>query len=365
MQHAAPERRMQPPHRSGERFVDLTRRRALRKVVGMQAPFPRGPLGTLVHGWLTRDAAVDLASARALVASHDPLTDPDFQLTLWTLYELHYAGFDDVDDRWEWDPSLLELRASLEDVCERALRELTADTVRTTVGADGALADRLFELTTTFEAPPLSRYVQRRATREQMLELLRHRSVYTLKEADPHTFAIPRLTGGPKVALVEVQYDEYGAGRAERHHARMFADTLSACGLSAQYGAYVDELPASSLAVNNAMSLFGLHRRLRGAAVGHFAAVESTSAMPSRRYVDGLTRLGFPPVAAAYYDEHVVADSAHEQLAVRDVCAALADAEPALETDIVFGAAVCLHLDALAAGELLDSWTETDKALTA
>jgi hypothetical protein len=237
--------------------------------------------------------------------------------------------------------------------------------VRTTSSAAGALADRLFALTTDFEAPPLSRYVQRHATREQMLQLLRHRSVYTLKEADPHTFAIPRLTGGPKVALVEVQYDEYGSGRPERQHARMFADTLAACGLSAEYGAYVDELPANSLAVNNAMSLFGLHRRLRGAAVGHFAAVESTSAMPSRRYVDGLTRLGLPAITAAYYEEHVVADSAHEQLAVRDVCAALAAAEPALEGDIVFGAAACLHLDALAAGELLDSWTATDQALGA
>jgi hypothetical protein len=318
-----------------------------------------------VHGCLTQDADVSVASARALVGSGDPIADPDLQLTLWTLYELHYAGFDDVDDRWEWDPSLLELRSLLEDVFERALRELTAETVRTTSSAAGALADRLFALTTDFEAPPLSRYVQRHATREQMLQLLRHRSVYTLKEADPHTFAIPRLTGGPKVALVEVQYDEYGSGRPERQHARMFADTLAACGLSAEYGAYVDELPASSLAVNNAMSLFGLHRRLRGAAVGHFAAVESTSAMPSRRYVDGLTRLGLPAITAAYYEEHVVADSAHEQLAVRDVCAALAAAEPALEGDIVFGAAACLHLDALAAGELLDSWTATDQALGA
>jgi hypothetical protein len=281
------------------------------------------------------------------------------------MYELHYAGFDGVDDRWEWNPALLEVRALFEGVFEQALRDLTAKTVRTTLADDSLLADRLFALTTDFEGPPLSKYIQRRATREQMLQLLRHRSVYTLKEADPHTFAIPRLSGGPKVAMVEVQYDEYGSGRAERQHARMFADTLAACGLSARYGAYVDELPAISLAVNNAMSLLGLHRRLRGAAVGHFAAVESTSAMPSRRYVDALTRLGFPPVAAAYYEEHIEADSAHEQLAVRDVCAVMAANEPETEADIVFGAAVCLHLDALAAGELLAAWTGEDEQVSA
>jgi hypothetical protein len=334
----------------------------------MQLPFPRGPLSSLVHGWLSKPlpADVDVAATRALIPSSATcLGDDDFQLALWVMYELHYAGFDGVDDRWEWNPALLEVRALFEGVFEQALRDLTAKTVRTTLADDSLLADRLFALTTDFEGPPLSKYIQRRATREQMLQLLRHRSVYTLKEADPHTFAIPRLSGGPKVAMVEVQYDEYGSGRAERQHARMFADTLAACGLSARYGAYVDELPAISLAVNNAMSLLGLHRRLRGAAVGHFAAVESTSAMPSRRYVDALTRLGFPPVAAAYYEEHIEADSAHEQLAVRDVCAVMAANEPETEADIVFGAAVCLHLDALAAGELLAAWTGEDEQVSA
>ena len=330
----------------------------------MQLPFPRGPLSSLVHGWLAKSppADVDVAAAHdAISRSSECLTDDDFQLTLWVMYELHYAGFDDVDDRWEWHPGLLEVRGLLEEVFEQSLRELTAQTVQATLAEDGKLAERLFALTTDFEAPPLSRYIQRHATRDQLLQLLRHRSVYTLKEADPHTFAIPRLSGGPKVAMVEVQYDEYGSGRPERQHARMFADTLTACGLSARYGAYVDELPAISLAVNNAMSLLGLHRRLRGAAVGHFAAVESTSAMPSRRYADALARLDFPPVAAAYYEEHIEADSAHEQLAVRDVCAALAESQPELEADIVFGAAVCLHLDALAAGELLATWTHTEQ----
>jgi len=334
----------------------------------MQLPFPRGPLSSLVHGWLSKPlpADVDVAATRALIPSSATcLGDDDFQLALWVMYELHYAGFDGVDDRWEWNPALLEVRALFEGVFEQALRDLTAKTVRTTLADDSLLADRLFALTTDFEGPPLSKYIQRRATREQMLQLLRHRSVYTLKEADPHTFAIPRLSGGPKVAMVEVQYDEYGSGRSERQHARMFADTLTACGLSARYGAYVDDLPAISLAVNNAMSLLGLHRRLRGAAVGHFAAVESTSAMPSRRYADALARLDFPPVAAAYYEEHIEADSAHEQLAVRDVCAVMAANEPETEADIVFGAAVCLHLDALAAGELLAAWTGEDEQVSA
>src|SRR5947209_12706385 len=53
----------------------------------------------------------------------DPLADDDLQLALYLLYELHYRGLPDVDDRWEWSPPLLTLRAELELQFEAALRE--------------------------------------------------------------------------------------------------------------------------------------------------------------------------------------------------------------------------------------------------
>ena len=59
-----------------------------------------------------------------------------------------------------------------------------------------------------------------------------HRSIYHLKEADPHAWVIPRLRGRAKAALVAVEFDEYGAGRADRAHAQLFADLLQAADLS-------------------------------------------------------------------------------------------------------------------------------------
>ena len=58
-----------------------------------------------------------------------------------------------------------------------------------------------------------------------------HRSVYHLREADPHTWAIPRLAGRAKAALVEIQIDEYGGGRPERMHAELFRTTMRELGL--------------------------------------------------------------------------------------------------------------------------------------
>ena len=160
----------------------------------------------------------------------------------------------------------------------------------------------------------------------------------------------------PKAALVELQYDEYGGGNPNRLHAHLFALGLEASGLRADPYAYIDDVPVEILELNNAMSLFGLHRRLRAAALGHLAAFEATSSLPSRRVAQGLARLDFPPEMIAYYEEHVEADAVHEQLAVRTICGALVEAEPQLVDDVVFGAFTCLDLEDRYARRMLDGW---------
>ena len=145
--------------------------------------------------------------------------------------------------------------------------------------------------------------------------------------------------------MVEIQADEYGGGDPERIHATLFARSMDALGLDSRYGAYVDYLPAVTLATVNLMSLFGLHRRLRGAIVGHLALLEMDSTQPNRRYGNALRRLGFGPEATDFYDEHVEADAVHEALAAHDLAGALAADEPGLVGDILFGAQAMLALD--------------------
>jgi hypothetical protein len=77
------------------------------------------------------------------------------------------------------------------------------------------------------DAPSLSRHLEREGTRDQMLEFIVHRSAYQLKEADPHSWALPRLTGAPKAAMVEIQADEYGGGDAARMHSALFAKSMN------------------------------------------------------------------------------------------------------------------------------------------
>ena len=324
-------------------------------------PRPRGPLSDAVHRRLTGP----LASSPAVLpdVSADPFGD-DLQLALWMLYELHYRGFADVPDALEWDPDLLALRAVLEAPFEDALRRLAAPYVTDALAGSDDLVAQVRAVVDAVEVPSLAAFLQRHASREQVLHFLAERSVYHLKESDPHSFVLPRVDGAAKVALAEIQYDEYGAGRPDRLHARLYADALAAAGLRTGYAAYVDQVGAETLAVNNVMSLFALHRRLRGAALGHLAAFESTSSMPCRRIAAGAERVGLPPAVAAYFDEHVEADAVHEQVAVRDICGSLVAAEPELREDVLLGVAACLLLDARAAGRMLADWDrdETERA---
>jgi Iron-containing redox enzyme len=118
-----------------------------------------------------------------------------------------------------------------------------------------------------------------------------------------------------------------------------------------------------TLATVNLMSLCGLHRRLRGAIVGHLAAFETTSPIPNGRYAKGLRRLGLGQDALDFFDEHVEADSVHENIAVYDLAQGLAIAEPAIADDILFGVRALLDLDAGFAAHLLGGWEQGETSL--
>jgi len=328
----------------------------------MQLPEPRGALSAalcadLTGGQALTPATLDAAERAATTA--DPLHDDDLQLSLAIAYELAYRGFDGVDDGWEWEPGLLRLRAALEQAHVAALRELTGPLEVTGDPID----QQLTALIAADDSPSLSAYMAKKGTLEQWREYLTLRSVYHLKEGDPHTFAIPRLSGRTKAAMVEIQADEYGGGAAERMHSELFAGMMRDLDLDPGYGALWDDAPAVAFTSVNTMSLFGLHRRWRGAALGHLAAVEMTSSEPSRRYSAGLRRLGFDERTTVFYDEHVEADAVHEQIASVDMCGSLVAAEPELTRDVLFGAACSVALDGLTARYLLGRWEEGGSAL--
>jgi hypothetical protein len=312
----------------------------------------------LVAKLLRAPAAVGVADSLEevgplLVAVEDPIGDDDLQLALYLCFELHYRGFDGVDPAWEWEPGLLTIRAAL----ERAfLGSLEASLLPAEPVDPSRLAEELFRLEAADEGVSLSRYLETKADLEEFREFVVHRSLYQLKESDPHSWAIPRLTGPAKTALLEVQGDEYGGGRPERMHSLLFAKTMRALGLDDRENAYLGRVPGETLATVNLMSALGLRRERRGAIVGHLAMFEMTSSLPNRRYGNALRRLGFDEAATDFYDEHVEADAVHENIAAHDLAGGLACQEPELAEDILFGARALLDLEDRLGRAILASW---------
>jgi hypothetical protein len=323
----------------------------------MQMPQARGPLSEWLIDALRGSPE---AAPRPPVPDPeaDPLADEDRHLALYLCVSLGAYGIEGVDDAWEWAPSLVAFRRELERGFEEALRAQ----VRIERLTPRDVPAWLVGLSRQGEGR-LSRYLAREATLERFREFVVHRSIYTRHEADPHTLAIPRLRGAAKAALVEIQADEYGNGDVRRMHAEIFGTTMSALGLDPEPDAYLDAVPGTTLATVNLVWMLGAQRRLRGAAVGHLALFELTSAVPNRAYGNGLRRLGFDERVTHYYDEHVEADSVHDMIAAHDLAGALAEQEPSQIPQIVFGARALDLLEERFGATLLRAWGDGRSSL--
>ena len=149
-----------------------------------------------------------------------------------------------------------------------------------------------------------------------MLDLLRVRSVYHLKEADPTTWVIPRL---PRAA-------EGGArGAAVRRVRRRRPGPAARAALRPRHGGERAAARARRLRRRGAGRDPRAEQRAvacSGCSAGSAAPRWATS-RPSRRparcrrvgWRRGCERLGFPAEMVGYYAEHVEADAVHEQVA--------------------------------------------------
>lgn len=321
----------------------------VRPVMAGVLPRARGPLSGAVVS-LLRDGTLPPADVVDAVAGADPF-GADLTVALHTCYELHYQGFVDVDPDWEWAPELLAFRREMERVFESALRAA--------VPASDDVAAVLDEL--LVEPVPgagVSHFLRDEGEWWQFREYVVHRSIYHHKEADPHALVIPRLSGRAKAALVAVEFDEFGGGHADRVHAQLYRDLMAATELDTGYLHYFDDVPPQVIAVVNMMSLFGLHRRLRAAMVGHFAAAEITTAPSAARMVKAIRRLGGGDDVTHFFAEHVEADAVHEQVLRHDVVGDLLDREPELAADVVFGVRATEFLESRFGEHVLSAWQE-------
>jgi hypothetical protein len=326
-----------------------------------ELPQPRGPVTeSLFKALLRSPGSMSDAIADQLFID-DALFGEDTPLALYSLYELHYRGFLNVNDGWEWDPNCLELRRNLERAFIRQLRHEVTDSYGSLAVAPNDVVNALRELMTR-AGPSLATFMSIDGTPQHVREFSIHRSPYQGKEADPHTWAIPRLRGQSKAALVLIQFGEYGDGQTSKMHAELFSDALESMGLERRCGAHLDKVPGASLSAVNLVSLFGLHRRWRGALVGHLALFEMCAVNVMSHQMDAMRRLGIDG-AIPFYAAHVESDVAHERIALNEMVGGLLVDEPALCDDVMFGARALDLIERKFTERLLSAWSIGESSL--
>src|SRR6202167_1853471 len=142
----------------------------------MKLPPSRGCLSAWLVTTLTgADQAVQchgpVPPVPGLVPDRRAWHDDALQLALWCCYELHYRGFDDVDERWEWNPAVIGFRGALEERWLASLRGLASHGAAPSAAVpSAAVADMLAGLTHRTGGPNLAGYLAREADRGQFTE---------------------------------------------------------------------------------------------------------------------------------------------------------------------------------------------------
>ncbi|EGD53334.1 iron-containing redox enzyme family protein [Gordonia neofelifaecis] len=311
-------------------------------------PAARGPMSARIID-AVRATPADAPARIDVPTVLDPWSD-DVQLALAVCHELHYRGWADAGRDCEWDPVLIGARGRLEDLFLSAVVEECVP-----LSEEGTADAELGALARGVPSGAVA-HLRRWGTEDEFADYFAARSVYHLKEADPHAWAIPRLSGRVKAAFVAVEFDEYGAGRAERVHQNLFGELLSSMGLNCDYLGYLPHAPGVVLAPVNLMMCLGLRRSRRGATVGHFAATEMTSPVGSAWILHGLDRLEAPEPARRFFREHVEADAVHELVMRDEVVGVLLSDEPSLEDDVVFGIRALLVVENRLDRAFVDAW---------
>ena len=298
-------------------------RRAI-SVDPLPIPTPRGPVSAALIAVLTGRvgsppivASFDAQVERAIIASHDILTDGDLQLALLCFGALDAGGLGLVDSRWAAEPILVAARENLETALEEALRdEVPVPSARQARGAVAAgesvvdtVAGALDRLIADTEATSPYRYLAEQASGAQLREHLVARSIRSvLVNADQRVVA-----------------DD--ATAALRLRAR-----LGEQGLQVRRGWYVDVVDVRVLAAVNTTALLARFDRLRGCFYGLRTATGLIESLDEIAVVGALGRHTMPLSKAR---------TARGSGAGRSrIAAGLVVVEPALLDDVLFGAAV-------------------------
>ena len=133
------------------------------------------------------------------------------------------------------------------------------------------------------------------------------------------------IRGGPKVALAANYWDELGRGRLDEVHTVLHDRLVEA---TAMPRIPHDQLPVSALERLAIGAMLATNRALQPEALGAFGLLELQAGPRCRAVVGAMRRLGGPPGALPFYEEHAEADPHHGRAWLAEVIVPLSGHQP-------------------------------------
>lgn len=264
-------------------------------------PAPAGLCGRL-------GAALDRGSnALYRLASAGPRDERDQLGTLLLVHDLHLAPLEEVGarSRHQHHPVVAALKARLETAL---LDRLDAQVALDDCGAGDDVVAGIRAVAAVDLVPPVYDWLATDASFEETLAFIALEGGPDGGFDDLVAVCQVGLAGEPKLELARNYWDEMGRGAAADVHTELHRDLRHALELPLPPRS---ELPLEALQRSALLSTLATNRHLQPELVGALGLVELQAGPRCRRVVKALRRLGAPPEALAFYEEHATADPRH------------------------------------------------------
>lgn len=267
------------------------------------------------------------------LAQMEPTDDRDRFATLLTIYDLHTAPVDTIDEaaRHQHHPAVSALKTR----CERGwLNELEALQVPGGIEPRG-LIDTIRALAARDRLPGTYRWLARQATWDEVVAFLALEGGPDAGFDDLVAACQIGLTGAPKMELAINYWDEMGNGDPASVHTILHARLVAAVDMPRIPRA---RQPVSALARAALGGLLATNRWLQPEMLGALGLVELQAGPRCRLVLAAFDRCGAPRDAYPFYEVHAEVDPRHGRDWLDKAIAPTIDRRPDWGPRIVRGA---------------------------
>jgi Iron-containing redox enzyme len=243
-------------------------------------------------------------AAAASLRDAEALSWRDALEALLEIHALHLAPLESLDgaERWQHHPEISRLKLELEGAFRRRLQERCP-----AMPIDDAAAE-LRRISTRDLVPAIYDWLADEATREELFHFIALEGGPDAGFDDLVAVCQIGIGGVAKVTLGANYWDEMGRGEPSDVHTELHHRMVTALDLPR---IPPPDLPVEGLERVALNGLVATNRALQPELLGGLGLLECQAGPRCRRIVAGLRRVGAPPDALPFYEEHAVADPRH------------------------------------------------------